>query len=246
MGKLKSRLFLPGKKEVIPIKLFSIFIGDKYRKYGFIFTYIMIIIFVLISDFTVIAEKPVSKGELGKLRADSISTSFLEGSVEEVIAEGNTLMIYDNYRIESDFIKYQMQSEDVFIKGDIVLTTDQYKLYTAQMTGNLDSMELKAVGDVQFKGDDGLDINSRELLVQEKKQMMKFMDNVLFKYGEIEAVADTATYYSEKEIVILEGNVTANRGDLQLSGEKLEVNLENEKMRLLGKAELLFRNEGEE
>lgn len=246
MEKPKNRLFLPGKKEVIPIKMLSIFMRDKYRRYSFIFTYIMLIMFILIFNFTVIAEGVVSRGEGEGLWADTISTSFLEGSAEKVTAEGNTLMIYDNYRIESDFINYNMQTADVFIEGNIKFNTDQYTLYTDQMTGNLDNMEFKAVGNVQLKGDQGLDVSSRKLFIQEKEHKMKFIDNVVFKYKEIEAVADTAVYYSEKEIVLLEGNVTAERTDLRLSGEKMEINLGDEKMRLLGEAELLFSNEGEE
>ncbi len=242
---MKIRLFLPGKKGVIPIKLLRLSTKEMYNKFGFIFIFISVFIFISAFSLTVIGEEIIARGETEGLWADSISTSLIEGSVSEVVAEGNSLMVYDNYKIEADFINYNMQTDDIIIKGSVFFDNGEYNLYTDEIIGNLLEQEFEAIGDVRLEGEQ-LNVSSEGLLIKEQSHTMTFTGNVAFKYNEIEAVADIVRYDSETQIAILEGNVKGQHGSLSLSGGKMEINLKNEKMKLLGKAELLFNNEGEE
>ncbi len=230
---------------MVPIKLLRLFIKGKYHKFGFIFIFISILMFSSFFNLRVIGEDTIARGEAEGLWADSISTSLLEGSVREVLAEGNALMVYDKFRIAAGFINYNMQTDDIIIRSNISFDNGQYQLYTEEISGNLLEREFEAVGGVRLEGQQ-LNVSSMRLLIQEENQTMTFTDNVVFKYNEIEAVADTVSYNSESQIVLLEGNVKGQHGDLRLSGGQLEINLNNEKMKLLGKAELLFSNEGEQ
>ncbi len=230
---------------MIPIRLLRLFIKAKYHRFGFIFIFISILMFSSVFNLTVIGEDTIARGETEGLWADSISTSLVEGSVSEVLAEGNALMVYNKFRIAADFINYNMQTDDIIIRSNISFDNGQYQLYTEEIIGNLLEGEFEAVGDVRLEGQQ-LNVSSTRLLIQEENQTMKFTDNVVFKYNEIEAVADTVKYNSESQIVLLEGSVRGQHGDLRLSGGQMEINLKSEKMKLLGKAELLFSNEGEQ
>lgn len=185
------------------------------------------------------------------LWADSISTSFAEGTAEKVIAEGNALMYYRanegeaNYRIEADYIEYSLLTDDIYIKGNISFNNEDYQLYTDKINGNLERGLFEAVGDVLLEGSE-LEINSVELSVQDNERIMVFKGDVTLNYNEVKASADTVIYEPDKDLALLEGNVKGENEEMKISGDKMELNLKNEQMKLLGKAEFLFKNEGGE
>lgn len=53
-------------------------------------------------------------------------------------------------------------------------------------------------------------------------------------------------YEREQDLLVLEGNINGQNGDLKLSGERMELDLNSEKIKLQGRAELLFGDKGGE
>lgn len=73
-----------------------------------------------------------------------------------------------------------------------------------------------------------------------------FTGNVLLLYKEIQVQADSLNYEREQDLLVLEGNINGQNGDLKLSGERMELDLNSEKIKLQGRAELLFGDKGGE
>ncbi|MFW6021975.1 MAG: LptA/OstA family protein [Halanaerobiaceae bacterium] len=178
--------------------------------------------------------------------ADSITTSLVnEDTIDSIVAEGSALLRYNDIEVTSDYIEYNMGSEDVFISGNVDFHLDNYRLQAEELSGNLADMTLSARDDVIFSGEE-LRIMASSVSFDESKEEVVFTGETSLKYREIQASADTLIYNYQNEVAYLEGNVISQQNGLRLSGSRLEIDLESEKVKLLGQAELLFEEEAEE
>ncbi|MFP4662433.1 MAG: LptA/OstA family protein [Halanaerobiales bacterium] len=244
--------------------------------------FIIITIMIAFLSFAVMGEAPsavesTARGEGEGFWADTLNFTLLDGEVNEATAEGNALLIYENYSIKADIIEYNMQTKDIAAEGNIVFNDGEYILYADRITGNLSSQDFNAVGNVIFEGShqgEALKLTSEELTVRNNNpeniaeqngsenstaqdnnsgniasrnnaQLMTFTGDVSLRYGEIETYSDSLRYNTADNTAFLEGNVSGRQEEIRLSGEKVEIDLNTEKMRLLNGG-LLFNSEGEE
>ncbi|NLJ83658.1 MAG: hypothetical protein GX336_01940 [Halanaerobiaceae bacterium] len=204
-----------------------------------------IFLFLLILAFYCTASPAeASGGQAEGLWADQIITVFAENTAELIIAEGNVLLIYEDYQIMADYIEYEYLDEVIEIKGNISLNSGDYQLTAERLNGNLKGKNFTARDEVYFQSEE-LKINSL-MLEMENEDVFYFTGNVFLVYREIQVRADRLKYDRQQERLILKGNIKGKNADLNLAGEYMEIDLDSEKIKLQGKAELLFKDKGGE
>jgi len=207
------------------------------RKY---FLPVLLILVLLFTTASVLAAGEEPEG----LWADRITSFFADNGVDLLIAEGNALLVYEDYHIKADYIEYDYPGESIEIKGNISLSVGDYFLRAKSLSGNLNEKSFVARDEVYFQADD-LKINSISLEMK-NEGLFIFTGNVLLLYKEIQVQADSLNYEREQDLLVLEGNINGQNGDLKLSGERMELDLNSEKIKLQGRAELLFGDKGGE
>ncbi|MFP4015626.1 MAG: LptA/OstA family protein [Halanaerobiales bacterium] len=269
---------------MIPIRLLSLlnngerikYINDFKKKSGLISMLIIIIILITFLSITVIGQETstavenVPRGQGDGLWADITRSTLVNGETDEIIAKGDVLLIFENYRIEADLIRYNLKTKDITAEGNAFFDNGEYQLYTDKISGNLVNEEFQAAGNVLLEGlyeGKELQLSSQELTVQnssvqdntagtpeditedsavqDNTQMMIFTGDVALQYEEIEAYSDSVKINTADNTAFMEGNVRGKQGGIRLSGEKLEIDLNTGDSNLINGG-FLFNGEGEE
>jgi len=177
--------------------------------------------------------------------AEILSFSLEDGELVEVIGEGKAEVNYLDYKIEGDYIRYQVQTSDIHSKGNVCMNTEDYQLFTEKISAKLEKGTFAAQGEVLFRGSN-LEVHSDKLYIEEKEELMTFAGNVILELNEIKAVADTLIYYSANKILFLEGNVSGENEKIEFSGNKMEINLETEQIKLQDGAGMFLKAAGDD
>ncbi len=208
-----------------------------------IYVILIILLTAVISLNGLVISNSHIKQQKEGLYANKITVLLSENNLDETLAEGNALIIYNNMRIEADFISYYPETGDISINGNLIFNNEDYQLEAEKMAGNLKEETFTLKGNIKLTGE-GLQLLSANLLYSNKE--LVFRGNTSIIYKDIAAEADNITYTLDDSTALLEGNVQGSRNGYHFSGEKLVIDLSTEKIILSNKAQIIFEDNGEE
>jgi lipopolysaccharide export system protein LptA len=113
-----------------------------------------------------------------------------------------------------------------------------------RLEGVLEEEEFSITGGVKLTGTD-LKMTAESLVYQHDTRQVTVTDNSAIKYKKIEAEADQIVYKMEENTALLTGNVIGEQDGRKFSAEEVTIDLTDEKIKLSGRAKLIFPDRGE-
>jgi LPS export ABC transporter protein LptC/lipopolysaccharide transport protein LptA len=89
----------------------------------------------------------------------------------------------------------------------------------------------------------GLHIKSKELFFDRRQDILFAKGDARISFKDISAQANLATYEIKKYYVVLSGSARASRGGSSLAGNKLKIDLKNNRMSIEGKTTIIIPDE---
>ena len=86
-------------------------------------------------------------------------------------------------------------------------------------------------------------ITAADIKYLQNEKVLKLSEKVKINYRDIQAWGDNATYYTESQKIILEGNAYARQTGNELKGEKVIVSLKDQKISVKGRGKFVITEE---
>jgi len=86
-------------------------------------------------------------------------------------------------------------------------------------------------------------ITAADIKYLQNEKVLKLSEKVKINYRDIQAWGDNATYYTESQKIILEGNAYARQTGNELKGEKVIVSLKDKKISVKGRGKFVITEE---
>lgn len=120
-------------------------------------------------------------------------------------------------------------------QGDLKIEAEEFEL-------NGSSGSFSANGDASVSSA-GMTMSCRKIVYDKDRNILRAYGNVTMVFKDISAVAGIAEYFVGSGTVIMSGSARAARGGSELQGEKLKIDLKNNKMSLEGRSRVVVDEE---
>lgn len=194
-----------------------------------------ILFFLLIFILTLTA----NAAALRELNGDNLDLEqTAEGQVFK--ATGNVELIYDELRITAeDEGIYRRYNGEVEFRNNVDLFYQDFEAEAVELTGNLDQQVFHLIKEAEVRGENSL-LQADRIDIYQAEDRIEVKGNAYLEYNDFWARADEITYYLERELITLSGNVQGERNGESFSSQSAEINQQTDEVKLSGQATLRF------
>ena len=89
----------------------------------------------------------------------------------------------------------------------------------------------------------GLFLTSGSMVFDNRQNILRAGGGVKVSFRDIKAEADEASYDAKKDVVVLSGSASGERGDSRLRGARLKIDIKNNKISIEGKSRVVIEDE---
>lgn len=198
---------------------------------------LILMIFILTMTLSVSAAR--------ELNGDNLN---LEQSPEGEIfrAVGNVELIYDELRITAeDEGIYRRYSGEIEFRNNVELFYQEFEAQAVELTGNLEEGVFHLIDKAEIRGENSL-LQADQIDIYQTDNRIEVKGNSYLEYNNFWAEADQITYHLDRELILLEGNVSGERNGESFNAQAAEIDQNKEEVKLRGQAVLRFSEIEEE
>ena len=151
------------------------------------------------------------------------------------------------YWFQASNLRWRLSDQKLVCTGGIVLNKGEVSGYAEKLEGDVGLEKVTLEGNprlvIHLNGNAPATLEAQVFEVLNTKDQFLAHGGVTINYLDIRASAESASYLSASQQVLLEGSARARQGENHLSGEKIMVSLKNQKISLLGKSKVIVKEE---
>lgn len=180
---------------------------------------------------------PVSAQAERELTGDQLDLKQISAG-QIVVATGQVELIYDQLRITAeDEGIYRRFNGEVEFRKNVEFFYQEYEGQAVELTGNLEAEILHLKKDAQIKGPNSY-LEADKIDFYQAEDRIEVAGNAYLEYNDFWAKADQITYYLDREMIFLEGNVEGERNGESFTAKAAEINQQTEEVQLQGEAQI--------